>query len=93
MAIVFRRGLVIPVWAIAFCAVALMAPRHLTPSVSALLGIAVIALTMTAMFGWCRIRTLDEAVDTRALRMDALDLVRTDDDGTWQVPGRTPRLR
>jgi Na+-transporting NADH:ubiquinone oxidoreductase subunit NqrB len=89
MAIVFSRALVIPVWAIAFCVVALIAPPHLTPSVTALLGIAVIALTMTAMFGWWRARTLDEAIDVRALKTDALDLVRMDDDGAWQAPRRT----
>jgi hypothetical protein len=89
MAIVFRGGLLIPMWAIAICVVAFMAPSHLTPSVTALLGIAVIALTMTAMFGWWRTQTLDEAVDVRALKADALDLVRMDDDGAWQAPQST----
>ena len=43
MALEFDRGLAIPLWAIAFCAVALSSPSRLLPLVSALLGIGVIA--------------------------------------------------
>jgi hypothetical protein len=53
MAFMFHRGLVIPLWAVAVCAVALSTvPR--TPFVIGLLGIVVAACTMPAIFRWLR---------------------------------------
>ena len=54
MALVFHRGLAVPLWAIAFFAVALAAPPRPMPPVTVLLGIAVFALTMMAMIQWRR---------------------------------------
>jgi hypothetical protein len=51
MTFVVDRGLGIPLWATALCAVALTSPAHLPPMVSALFGMTVIASMMTAMFG------------------------------------------
>jgi hypothetical protein len=120
MALVFQRRLAIPLWAIAFFAVALAAPQTLTLFLMPLttlfavaaFGIAAIvflmpgsiprlrtsralarvlpsrhrgqanaAITMTA---GTRVRTLDEP--NRSAAEDALDLVRMDDDGGWQMP-------
>lgn len=117
MALVFHRGVAIPLWAIAFFAVALAAPPRPMPPVTVLLGIAVIALTMMAMAQWRR--TSRVPVEVRPLRRsdraqagiivttisarrrvgavdratsapdDALDLVRMDDDGGWQMSRET----
>jgi hypothetical protein len=54
MAFVFHRGLLIPLWPVVFCAVALAAAPRLTPSATTLLGIAGIASTMMAMVWWLR---------------------------------------
>jgi hypothetical protein len=48
MAFVFHRGLAIPLWAVAFVAVALTAPPRPIPLITILLGIAVIAFTLMA---------------------------------------------
>ena len=117
MASVFHRGFAIPLWAVAFVAVALTAPLRPIPPVPVLLGIAVIALTMMAMVQWRRtsrvpvevrstrrsdrahagiimttmsarrrVRTIDsEASAPAPAPDDALDLVRMDDDGGWQM--------
>jgi hypothetical protein len=119
MAFVFQRGLAIPVWAVAFVAVALTAPLRPMPPVPVLLGIAVIALTMMAMIQWRRtsrvpvevrplrrsdrahtgiimttmsarrrVRTVDSEASAPAPD-DALDLIRMDDDGGWQMSRET----
>ncbi len=114
MALVFHRGLAVPLWAIAFFAVVLAAPPRPVPPVTVLLGMAVLALTMMAMLQWRRSRALvhvapvtrpDRAhagiiMTTVSARQrgwtvdrapsapapdDALDLVRMDDDGGWQM--------
>lgn len=57
MALKFHRGLAIPLWAIAFCAVALSSPSRLLPLVTALLGFALIApmfMTMVRRLGILR---------------------------------------
>jgi hypothetical protein len=54
MAINFHRCVVIPLWAVAFFAVALSAPPRVMPSLIALLGIVVIGSTMPAIVGWLR---------------------------------------
>jgi uncharacterized membrane protein len=111
MAFVFHRRLAIPLWAMAFFAVALTAPPPATPFLMAVFGVAVIALTIAALVPWSRtsrsvvhvvshrqldkrsaaismdcgtgVRPLEEAdVNTAE---DALDLVRMDDDGGWQM--------
>jgi hypothetical protein len=109
MAFVFHRRLAIPLWAMAFFAVALStAPA--TPFLI-VFGVAVIAFTIARLVPWSRtsrsvvhvvsdrqldkrsaaismnrgtcVRTLEEAdVNTAE---DAIDLVRMDDDGGWQM--------
>jgi hypothetical protein len=54
MAIIFHRGVAIPLWAVAFFAVALSAPARVMPSLIALLGIAVIGSTMRPIVRWLR---------------------------------------
>jgi hypothetical protein len=54
MAFVFHRQLGIPVWAMAFFAVALTAPPAARPSLMAVLGIAVIAFTIRGLVPWLR---------------------------------------
>lgn len=91
MGIVFRRRLAVPLWAVAFLTVALTAPAPATeilmPSITliimAMAGIAMIIFTIHGMvpLRTSRVRTLDE----RNQSTDALDLVRMDDDGGWQV--------
>ena len=54
MALVLHRSLSIPLWAIAFITIALASPPRTIPPVTLLLGIAVLALTMTAMVQWRR---------------------------------------
>jgi hypothetical protein len=107
MALVFHRRLAIPLWVIAFFAVALTAPPPATlflmPPATlfliAVLGIAVIIFTMPGvlpprqrarasaaitMAAGTHARTLDEPNGSRRAD-DALDLVRMDDDGGWQM--------
>jgi high-affinity K+ transport system ATPase subunit B len=54
MAFMIHRGLVIPVWAVAVCAVTLTTMPRLMPSVIALLGIAVVGRTVPAIARWLR---------------------------------------
>jgi hypothetical protein len=97
MGLVFHRRLAIPLWAIAFFTVALTAPTPATlflmpPAtlfVVAVFGIAAVIFTMPGVVPRLRpsrsatcVRTLDEPNERTA--DDALDLVRTDDDGAWQ---------
>ena len=111
MAFVFQRRLAIPLWAIAFLAVALTAPPTTVLAIAAV-GIAAIVFVMVGSIPWLRtsrtpvrvvpsrhrerpstaitlaagtaVRTLDEP--NRNAADDALDLVRMDDDGGWQMP-------
>lgn len=71
MALVFHRGLAVPLWAIAFFAVALAAPPRTMPPVTALLGIVVLALTMMAMIQWRR--TSRALVEVRPRPLTACD--------------------
>jgi hypothetical protein len=121
MAYVFHRRLALPLWAIAFCVVALTAPPPtalflMPPSTLfaiTVAGMAVVAGIVFAMpdaIPWLRksrslarvrpsrqrdgasagltmaagtcVRTLDEP---NRMTADALDLVRMDDDGGWQM--------
>jgi hypothetical protein len=61
MAFIFHRGVAIPLWAVAFVAVALSAPPRMMPSLIALLGIVVIGSTMPAIVQ--RLRTSRPWVD------------------------------
>jgi hypothetical protein len=111
MAVVFHRRLAIPLWTMAFFAVALTARPPATPFLMGLLGIVAITFTIAGLVPWFRtsrsvahlvshrhrdkgsaavsidrgtsVRTLDEAKMNTA--EDALDLVRMDDDGGWQI--------
>jgi hypothetical protein len=49
MPIVLRRELAIPLWGVAFCAVAFSDPQRVMPFLMALLGIGVIASTIPAI--------------------------------------------
>jgi xanthosine utilization system XapX-like protein len=49
MALVFHRGLAIPLWGTALCALALSPPSRPLPAVTALLGIAMAGSMMIAM--------------------------------------------
>jgi hypothetical protein len=112
MALVFHRRLAIPLWALAFFAVALTAPAPATLALIVVLGIAVSAFTIpglvpslraspsvvqflltgkrrtrsaaTAMAAGACVGTLE--TPNRTTADDALDLVRMDDDGGWQMP-------
>ena len=93
MALVFHRSLAVPLWAVALFAVALAAPSRLPSAFTALLGVALIAATMTVIVRWLRrhttgaihVRTFQQASETPAIDThDALDLGRTDDG--WRVP-------
>ena len=109
MALVFHRRLALPLWAMAFFAVALTASPP-TRLLLMILGIALMAFTMSRLapqlraspsvvqilsnrkryrrsaaslaVGAC-VRTVDE--QNRSTPDDAIDLVRMDDDGGWQV--------
>ena len=114
MALLFQRGLAIPLWGIAFLAIALVGPPRPMPPVTVLLGIAVFALTMMAIARWRRpsgahvlvpapvfgrfhagiiMTTMSAGTRARAgdrattalAPDDAIDLVRMDDDGGWQM--------
>ena len=54
MAFMFHRGLAIPLWAVAVCAVALSTMPRVMPSVMALLGIAAVGCAMPAIARWLR---------------------------------------
>lgn len=110
MAFVFHRRLALPLWAMAFFAVALTAPPRTTLFLM-VLGIALMAFTMLGSAPWLRsspsgvqvlshagrinrtgpisvgagacVRTPDEPNTSSG--EDALDLVRMDDDGGWQM--------
>ena len=89
MALVFHRRLATPLWAIAFFTVALTAPPPTTPFlmttttlfVIAAVGIAAIVISMSGAKPW--VRAIEEP--NRREADDALDLVRMDDDGGWQM--------
>ena len=120
MALVFRRRLAIPLWAVAFFTVALTAPPTATlfmlpaTTVFAMAAVGIAALLFLMRPGaipWLRasrplvrvlpsghrdqpsaaitlaggtgIRALDEP--NRRAADDALDLLRMDDDGGWQM--------
>jgi hypothetical protein len=121
MAFVFQRRLAIPLWAIAFFAVALTAPPPMTlflmpPTtlfVIAAVGLAAIVFSMSGAMPWLRtsralarvrpsghrdhasaaitvapgscVRTIEASEPNRNEADDALDLVRMDDDGGWQM--------
>jgi len=52
MPIALRRGLAIPLWATAFCAVAISEPHRVMPLVMTLIGIAALGSTMRPIIGW-----------------------------------------
>ena len=121
MAFVFQRRLAVPLWAIAFFAVALAAPppKALFPMppttlfVIATVGLAAIVFSMARAMPWLRtslalarvrpsghrdhasaaitgaggicVRTIEALEPDRSKADDALDLVRMDDDGGWQM--------
>jgi hypothetical protein len=91
MAFVFHRRLALPVGAMMVCIVALFASPRVTPLLAALLGIAVIAVAIQRLAPLFRpgrpAAPTPEGPDAGAAQ-DALDLVRMDDDGGWQMARR-----
>ena len=96
--VVFHRTLAIPLLAIGFIAAALIAPPPVTLFVLAL-AIAVRAFAMPKAAPWLpsaptkpaaqhAVTARDASADTTP--DDALDLVRMDDDGGWQMAPRRP---
>ena len=89
MALVFQRKLAIPLWAIALCIVALAARPTATlflmpiTTVLAIAAVGIAAIVFLMPRPIPRLRTLDEP--NRSTADDALDLVRMDDDGGWQL--------
>ena len=110
MAVLFHRRLAIPLWTMAFLAAALTSATPAALSLLLVLGIAVLAFTMSGLVRWLRtprvisipsdgdrqptreaavvvsgtsVRALDHR--DRNFKDDALDLVRMDDDGGWQM--------
>jgi hypothetical protein len=86
MAFVFHRRLAIPLWMMALFAVAVTAPPPAPLALAAVLVIAAIAVTTPGLVAWlrgCVPLRLDES--TSHTDQDALDLVRMDDDGGWQM--------
>ena len=89
MALVFHRRLAIPLWAFAVFTVARI--QGLVPSLRPWPSVVQLLLTgkwrtcseATAVAG-ASARTLD--TPNRTTAEDALDLVRMDDDGGWQMP-------
>jgi hypothetical protein len=94
MLVAFRCGVALPLWAVAFGAVAFGAPQRVLPLLLTLLALGAIASTMPAIAR--RFGPSGRAVEVLpALRdvpppptNDTLDLVRMDDDGGWQMTGR-----
>jgi hypothetical protein len=92
MMFAFRRRLFVPVWAVAFFAIALTGPTGISPVIT-LLGLGLIAVAVPALArrmvsaGTCA-RPLAPATRVPAPEdePDALNLVRMDDDGGWQIP-------
>ena len=112
MMLMFHRRLAIPLWTMAFIAVALTALAPAALSLVVVLGIALIAFTISGLVRWLRaspsvvqsfqmeagirgvrhvvvagacVRTLGEPHRRTEEDEDALDLVRMDDDGGWQM--------
>jgi hypothetical protein len=92
MMFVCQPRLCLPVWAVAFFAIALTAPTGISPVIT-LLGLGLIAVTVPALArlvvsAGTRARTVASATRVRAAEAepDALNLVRVDDDGSWQIP-------
>jgi hypothetical protein len=111
MASVLHRRVTIPLWAMAFFAVALTAPPPATLSLIAVFALTAIAFTTPGLVPWLRCSWSVASVRSQRLRhhgsaaismaaapavpalderdrntpQDALDLVRMDDDGGWQI--------
>jgi hypothetical protein len=85
MATVFHSEMAIPLWLLALGVVALNASTRAMALVIALVALAPIAFTMLRAVRRGPL-TLDDALDARTLTPDdAVDLVRVDDDGGWQM--------
>src|SRR5687767_11004389 len=99
MGFVFRRRLAIPLWAVASCGLALTWLPGPFPSLAVVMAVAVSAWltiaivrrmsTRSVVAVGVHARTLETAAQRPAEESsDALDLVRMDDDGGWQLPLR-----
>ena len=86
MAFFFHRSLSIPLWAIAFCAVALASPSRVA-SFMALLGVTAIATILAGRW----VATFNPAPLPQI--HDTFDLSRLDDDGGWHLPSKASRRR
>jgi hypothetical protein len=87
MALVFQRRLAIPLWAIAFIMVALTVPPRSTLFVIAVVGMAMIIITMPRVVSWHTPRSVARVLSPRqretssaALTMAAGTYVRTLDE-------------
>jgi hypothetical protein len=90
MLMALQRRLVIPVWAAAFCALAVSAPQVPVPPGVTLVAAVIAGAVPAAIILWAgkRVRMLSRA--TSGSEADALDLGRLDDDGGWHM---APQLR
>jgi hypothetical protein len=105
MPVPFRCGVTLPLWAVASCAAALSAPQRVRPFLVTFVALGVIASTMPPIlrrFGRLRKGAVVTAggrsgslhAATRPLTGDdALDLVRMDDDGGWQMARQSALAR
>ena len=99
MAFVFDRRLAMPLWAMAFLAVALTAPPPATVSLIAALGIAVIAFTTLGVVPWLRASPSVVQVLSNGKRhtrsgppsMVVGTCVRTSNEPTWEHSGGRAR--
>ena len=91
MALAFHRRLAIPLWVLAFFAVALTTPGPATLSLIVVLGIAAIAVPIPELVRWLRASPFAAHVPstgTRRTRVAATAVGAGACEGTPETPGR-----